>query len=52
MTNPLENICEKLIHIHMVMYTWWYWHIYKGEEVGFDVDQLGEETEVKGGHYE
>ena len=24
----------------------------KGEEVGVDVDQLSEETEAKGGHYE
>ena len=37
-----------LTHIHMVVYTWWCWHIYKGEEVGVDVDQLGEETEAKG----
>ena len=28
----------------MVVYTWWYWHIYKGDGVGVDVDQLGEET--------
>ena len=32
----------------MVVYTWWCWHIYKGGEVGVDVDQLGEETEAKG----
>ena len=47
MANPLENVCEKQTHIHMVVYTWWCRHIYKGEEVGVDVDQLGEETEVK-----
>ena len=34
MANPLENVCEKLTHIHMVVYTWWCWHICKGEEVG------------------
>ena len=28
----------------MVVYTWWCWHIYKGDGVGVDVDQLGEET--------
>ena len=36
-----------LTHIHMVVYTWWCWHIYKGEEVGVDVDQLGEGTEAR-----
>ena len=30
MANPLGNVCEKLTHMHMVMYTWWCWHIYKG----------------------
>jgi hypothetical protein len=39
------------IHIHMVMYTWWCWHIFKGGEVGVDMDQLGEEMEAKGGHW-
>ena len=47
MANPLGNDCEKLTHIHMVVYTWWSWHIYKGDEVGVDVDQLGEETEMR-----
>ena len=28
----------------MVVYTWWCWHIYKGNGVGVDVDQLDEET--------
>ena len=32
----------------MVVFTWWCWHICKGEEVGVDVDQLGEEMEAKG----
>ena len=41
-----------LTHIHMVMYTWWCWHICKGEEVRVDEDQLGEEKEAKGGHCE
>ena len=36
-----------LTHIHMVVYTWWCWHIYKGEEVGVDVDQLGKEKGSK-----
>ena len=36
-----------LTHIHMMVYTWRCWHIYKGEEVGIDVDQLGEENEAK-----
>ena len=41
-----------LTHIYMVVYSWWCWHIYKGEEVGVDVDQLGEETKAKGSHCE
>ena len=36
-----------LTHIHMVVYTWWCWHIYKGDEVRVDVDQLGEGTEAR-----
>ena len=32
---------KMLTHIHMVVHTWWCWHIYKGDEVGVDVDQLG-----------
>ena len=35
-----------LTHIQMVMYTLWCWHIYKGEVVGVEVDQLEEENEV------
>ena len=31
----------------MVVYIWWCWHIYKGDEVGVDVDQLGDGTEVR-----
>jgi len=27
-----------LTHIHMVLFTWWCWHICKGERVGVDVD--------------
>ena len=26
--------------MHMVLFTWWCWHIYKGEGVGVSVDQL------------
>ena len=44
-TNPLENICEKLTHIHMVVHTWWCWHICKGE-VRVVVNQLREERKV------
>ena len=40
-------IVKKLTHILMVVYTWWCWHIYKGDEVGVDVDQLGIETEAR-----
>ena len=47
MANPLENVCEKLAHIHMVVHTWWCWHICKEDEVGVDVDQLGEGTEAR-----
>ena len=39
-----KMIVKMLTHIHMVVYTWWCWHIYKGDEVGVDVDQLGEGT--------
>jgi len=35
-----------LTHMHMVVFTWWCWHICKGEGVGVDFDQLGEEREV------
>jgi hypothetical protein len=40
-------IMKMLTHMHMVVYTWWCWHIYKGEEVGVGIDQLSEETEAK-----
>ena len=30
----------------MMVYTWWCWHICKGEVVGVALDQLGEEKEV------
>jgi hypothetical protein len=43
---PFENICEMLTHMHMVVYTWWCWHICKGEGVGVDFDQLGEGRKV------
>ena len=38
-------IMKMLTHIHMMVYTWWCWHIYKGD--GVDVDQLGDEMEVR-----
>ena len=41
-----KMIMKMLTHIHMVVYTWWYWHICKGEVVGVEMDQLGEEKEV------
>ena len=41
-------IVKMLTHIHMVVYTWWCWHIYKGDEVGVDVDQLGDGTGREG----
>jgi hypothetical protein len=37
---------EMLTHIHMVVYTWWCWHICKGEVVEVELDQLGEEKMV------
>ena len=37
-----------LTHMHMVVYTWWCWHICKGEVVRVETDQLGEEMGVKG----
>ena len=40
-------IVKMVTHIHMVVYTWWCWHIYKGDEVRVDVDQLGDGTEVR-----
>ena len=43
----MKMIVKMLTHIHMVVYTWWCWHIYKGDELGVDVDQLGDETEVR-----
>ena len=40
-------IVKMLTHIHMMVYMWWCWHIYRGDEVGVDVDKLGNETEVR-----
>ena len=42
-----KMIVKMLTHIHMVVYTWWCWHIYKGDEVGVDVDQLDDGMEVR-----
>ena len=41
--NPLKMIVKMLTHMHMVMYTWWCWHICKGGGVGVELNQLGEE---------
>jgi hypothetical protein len=38
-------IVKMLTHIHIVVYTWWCWHICKGEEVGVEMDELGKEKE-------
>ena len=35
-----------LTHLHLAVYTWWRWHICKGEVVGVELDQLGEEKKV------
>jgi len=35
-----------LTDMHMVVYTWWCWHICKEKGVGVDVDQLGEEIKA------
>ena len=40
-------IMKMLTHIHMVVYTWWCCHIYKGDEIRVDVDQLDDGTEVR-----
>ena len=40
-------IVKMLTHIHIVVYTWWCWHIYEGDEVGVDMDQLGDETKAR-----
>ena len=44
--NPLKMIVKMLTHIHMVLFTWYCWHICKGEGVGVDVDQLGEARKI------
>jgi hypothetical protein len=44
--NPLKNDCENA-NTHMMVYTWWCWHICKGGEVGVETDQLSEEMEAK-----
>ena len=46
MTNPLENIYEKLTHMHKMVNTYWCWHICKGV-VGGDLDEFGVEKEKK-----
>ena len=44
--NPLKMFVKILTNMHMVVYTWWCWHICKGIGVGVDVDQLEEERKV------
>jgi hypothetical protein len=44
--NSLKMFVKMLTHIHMVVYTWWCWHICKGEVVRVEMDQLSEETEA------
>ena len=40
-------IVKMLTHLHIVVYTWWCWHIYKEDEVGVDMDQLGDGTKAR-----
>ena len=35
-----------LTDMHMMVFTWWCWHICKEKGVGVDVDQLEEERKV------
>jgi hypothetical protein len=35
-----------LTNLHLMLYTWWCWHICKREVVGVELDQLGEEKTV------
>ena len=44
--NPLKIIVKMLTHMHRMLFTWYCWHICKGESVGVDVDQLGEARKV------
>ena len=39
-------VVKILTHLHIMVYTWWCWHICKGEVVGVELDQLGEERKV------
>jgi hypothetical protein len=45
--NSIKMIVKMLTHIHIVVCTWWCWHIYKGQVFGVETDQLGEGTEEK-----
>ena len=42
-----KMIVKMLTHIHMMVYTWWCWHIYKEDEVRVDVDKLSDQTEAR-----
>ena len=44
--NPLKMIVKMLTHMHMVLFTWWCWHICKGKRDRVDVDQLWEAKKV------
>ena len=37
--------------MHKMVITWWCWHICKGEVVGVETDQVGEEKEKKRASY-
>ena len=37
--------------MHKMVITWWCWHICKGEVVGVETDQVGEEKEKKMASY-
>jgi hypothetical protein len=37
--------------MHKMVITWWCWHICKGEVVGVETDQVGEENEKKRASY-
>jgi hypothetical protein len=39
---------KMLAHLHMIVYTWWCWHICRGE-VAVELDQLEEKKELRQG---
>ena len=44
-------ITKMLTRLHMMVNTWWSWHICKGEVIGVDTDQVGEEKKKKSASY-